>query len=275
MPGMQKVGEAVSVPVGDASVYGTLTRQDFLDSSNQHQLRTYTLVWETVTTPLKAQYLGYDQSPQNVEPRLDGINGLRQAFMDDRAVDVILYVGQYKAALQRTIKNALKVIHEQLKNRRDQQNDFEYVFVSWSLGSKMVYDCLAQTQGGAGDPDFDEIARKTRAFYMLANQLPLLELGDLPSPGVGERASTQASAGAYQSLIAVARKRKAAANVPLWIVAISDPNDLLSYPLPPVLENSGEANFSNVFISVAKTGIYIPFVGWLANLTFPPKPDPP
>jgi hypothetical protein len=272
----------VSAPSHRVQLTGTdatLARQDFVDTSNGHELRAYTLLWEPVTTPVKNQYLAYDQDPAITATRLPINNELRGSLMDGGMPDVVLYVGQYKSVIQLAVKKALRQMHDDIETRQDKSRDYEYVFVTWSLGSKIVFDCLAEPVVASSQPTtelaeeqytFNKIAEKTHSVYMLANQLPLLTLGDVKA---GEQTSAERKP--YKSLLSVAKQRRAATTHPvtstrpassrLSIVAFSDPNDLLSYPIPAWLEYSPEATFANVSISVATTAYYIPFVGWLWN----------
>ncbi len=266
---------------------GTLTRQDFIDPQNDHELRIYALNWEPVTEGLKKEYLGYDQQPENMADRLPADNLVRKRFLDGGIPDVVLYVGFYKAAIQRSVKEALKAIHHDVETGRDQRKDYEYFFVTWSLGSKVVFDCLADprlfttaTQPTAEPPGdertFNRIAEKTHSVFMLANQLPLLTLGDVRPPREGARRPTTRP---YESVASVAQRREQGVRIattqpgaqtrpaapPLSVVAVSDPNDLLSYPIPPWLNQLGGARFANVSISVARTAYYVPYIGWVSN----------
>lgn len=273
-----------TVAFSDASVPGTLTRQDFADNQTGHELRVYTLEWEPATVELKQEYLAYDQSAHNTAARLPMHNQIRAAFLDAGIPDVVLYVGHYKAAMQRTVKEALRTIHQGIEGERKGGKDYAYFFVTWSLGSKIVFDCLADpsvespalaeptTQSVADRHTFNRIAGKTYAVFMLANQLPLLTLGDVKPPSRADRLPTTRP---YEALLSVAQHRKQAATRPagverngadlLTVVAVNDPNDLLSYPLPPWLESNPDAKFANVTITVSRTAFYIPFFGWFTN----------
>jgi hypothetical protein len=285
MPNIRQTAPETSVPFGDPDNLATLTRQDFVDTSDNHQLRAYTLDWEPLTANLKSQYLSYDQSTQDASRRLTFENNLRKTILDGSVPDVVLYVGDYKAAIQRAVKQALRKIDQQIESRDDKNSDYQYVFVTWSLGSKIVFDCLASAHITSGDSaastvpstddfTFKRIAEKTYSVYMLANQIPLLTLGDIKVPA---HSSEPPRAIPYENLLAVARTRKHAttrpvattrpASSPLFIVAFSDPNDLLSYPIPPWLESSTDAKFANAATSVARTAYYIPIgsIDWIAN----------
>lgn len=54
----------------------------------------------------------------------------------------------------------------------------EFGFVTMSLGSRMLFDTL-EAHADLQSPVLPVLARRTRYFYMLANQLPLLGLGDV------------------------------------------------------------------------------------------------
>jgi hypothetical protein len=287
LPHMQQTAASHDVQFAEGDTAGSLTRQDFVNTADGHELRIYTLYWEAVTKPIKTYFLGYDQQADYVNLRVPLDNDIRAGYMNDGVVDVILYVGQYKSAIQRTVKQALRKIHKDLETGDAQQKDYQFVFVTWSLGSKIVFDCLAgshitadeaatpSAQSTEDELTFHKIARKTRAVFMLANQVPLLTLGDIESPPRTNQASTTMP---YVNLRAVARIRKEAATPttgattqpqtpPLSIVAFSDPNDLFSYPIPCWLEETHDAEFANVSISVARTAIFIPIpnVGWIMN----------
>jgi hypothetical protein len=204
---------------------------------------------------------------------------LREGILDGAVPDVVLYVGRYKPVIQHAVRQALKRMHKDVADRAAGQ-DYQYIFVTWSLGSKIVFDCLADPKITSTRPSspasealvdeipVNKIAAKTRAVFMLANQLPLLTLGDV-EPTETSRATP------YKSLLSVAHRRQQATTEPaggaapenpkLAIIAFSDPNDLLSYPLPPWLNSSDDLAFSNVYISVVKKAYYIPLLGWIYN----------
>ena len=94
----------------------------------------------------------------------------------------------------------------------------QFAFVSESLGSKIVYDLLHDALTDGRDGPLDTLVQGAE-LYMLANQLPLLFLSDLAREAEPER-----------SPAAVAAERRPR------IVAISEPNDLLTYELLPFLE---------------------------------------
>jgi hypothetical protein len=151
-------------------------------------------------------------------------------------------------------------------------SDSEYMVISHSLGSFLVFSALNPSNGTAGAPA-DDAASRTKIFsyvlghmeqvYFFANQVPLLELAtlggetpavahDLNAPLSGDQAdqaqSAQGSPSARSSFVADlaywAAQRTAVQKGPLnlahvagnlpQIVTCSDPNDPLSWQLPDI-----------------------------------------
>ncbi len=96
--------------------------------------------------------------------------------------------------------------------------------------------------------------------YMLANQLPLLELGRKPATVRGQIAK-------YCRPDGELRSQRILGKLPIY--AFSDPNDLLSYPIPPnfadqYLDSRLCPKVTNIAINVAKT-ISLFGLGEIAN----------
>jgi hypothetical protein len=150
-------------------------------------------------------------------------------------------------------------------------SDSEYMVISHSLGSFLVFSALNSQNGDTVAQPGDAVDRSKifgyvlthlEQVYFFANQVPLLELAELGQglPGFGhgamaplpgpevERASEEAGSTGRSSFSADlanwAAKRAALQNVPgplahvaggmQQIVAWSDPNDLLSWQLPDI-----------------------------------------
>lgn len=249
---------------------GSLTRQD-LRSSDGRVLRIYTLTWEPLTVELKRQYLAYDDLPESTRLRLPIFNDVRQSLMNENVPDVVLYVGGYRPVLQKAVRAALARIQHDLGDNKD----YEYFFVTFSLGSKIVFDVVDEMDNEANEAHRDEIVDKTASFFMLANQLPLLGLGNVEPEKKSESSGQVAG---YESMLRFVRRkhqRRQAPTAPaaefqpaggeLSIVAVSDPNDLFSYPIPPYVKQQFPATFVNAILSVARTGYWIPTEGYVIN----------
>jgi hypothetical protein len=128
-------------------------------------------------------------------------------------------------------------------NPREYLED-EFVFVTHSLGSRIVTDAFQEEARPArelvGKPAntpedrkrlediIDATRHKQIRMYMLANQLPLLELGVSPQSVVGRIDDYCKPDGGKYDKRFFSR---------LSIVAFSDPNDALSYALPSGYED--------------------------------------
>ncbi|WP_339933560.1 hypothetical protein [uncultured Brevundimonas sp.] len=125
----------------------------------------------------------------------------------------------------------------------------EFGFVTMSLGSRMLFDTLAD-HAAASDPVLPALARRTRYFYMLANQLPLLGLGGVQvteAPTTGPNADGGAGLPSFgppprpRGFLAYMADVRGAAGVTsdasgpppvtdsLDVVAFHDPEDLLGF----------------------------------------------
>jgi hypothetical protein len=139
--------------------------------------------------------------------------------------------------------------------RARQMKDDDFVMVTHSLGSRIVMDTL-QYYGNLtltrDEPQFvalREVFPETNIrIYMLANQLPLLELGQ-------KRAAVRGEAYSYCRPEGEHFERRLLSKLPIY--AFSDPNDILSYPIPPkfadqYLDSRLCPSITNITINVAK-----------------------
>ncbi|MCZ6466552.1 MAG: hypothetical protein O6829_04670, partial [Alphaproteobacteria bacterium] len=114
----------------------------------------------------------------------------------------------------------------------------EFIFVTHSLGSRIMVDSLQllaqrfqsykRQFSGAARVRFERLAdalqKKRFTVFMLANQLPLLQLGrDLPEVSGKVADYCRPGGPRYDDRLLGE----------LGIVAFSDPNDILSYAIPP------------------------------------------
>lgn len=259
-----------TVPPSGGKEAASLVRQDYLDPSGR-VLRIYTLQWESLTASLKQEYLAYDDDSSVTRLRLPIHNSLKQDLMNGNVPDVVLYVGDYKIVLQKAVKSALRQMQSDLGN----DPDYEFFFVTFSLGSKIVFDVVDEMDNEAERQNSNELVDRTASFFMLANQIPLLGLG---SASPTSRPADPAAGRGYESMLRFVRRKsnrigvpgeKTAqtepAHSPLAIVAVSDPNDLFSYTIPPYIRQQSPGTFINAVLSVARTGYLIPNKGYVAN----------
>jgi hypothetical protein len=183
----------------------------------------------------------YDRAPLN--------ELLKSRIMDACLADAMLYAGPAKDpirdGLAKGVCTSLSTTDNQKKSCREAPYQWPVaggpVFViSESLSSKILFDTFVRAIK-AGSPEavaqllFQSPDRMRGHLYMLANQIPILDLAD-PGIDIGISATaapirTTPLERALQllrrpSLTAVAK------DVQLKLVAFSDPNDVLSYRIP-------------------------------------------
>ena len=154
----------------------------------------------------------------------------------------------------------------------DSLNQDEFVFISHSLGSRITIDGITRIISVLERPDtkstlhtIDSVKRealqkKHVQIFMLSNQLPMLQLGrELPEATAQKADYCDAKGSKYKSRLFDETS----------IVAISDPNDLLSYAIPndfneKYLDSRLCIDVTNVNINVAK--VFNAFgIGKIAN----------
>ena len=101
----------------------------------------------------------------------------------------------------------------------------------------------------------------TNYIYMLANQLPLLQLSEVSNPLSEKRVPIASLSEIGQIRMQnKPRSRPQTTPVALHLVAFSDPNDLLSYSLDESDVAGSSVVYSNVVISVERSAILGVFV---------------
>ena len=201
--------------------------------TNGQTLQFYELTWSMLTEDIKEKVLGYDR--KYASDRAKKNKDVKEKVINKGLSDAILYVANYRFALQYPIEQAICMVAYRFQEGMpcrftEVRGQVDNLFIiTHSLGSFMLYDTLkakyARNAGNDGDPErtavFDNIKKRTKTIYMLANQLPLLCLAffsnahrECEEPGTA-RVESNESQSAPQ----------------IHVIAISDPNDLLSYPL--------------------------------------------
>jgi len=225
------------------------------------QIFTYELTWAPIVDPLK-QALTYDVAPAREHSRAKVNRNLKRHLIDERLSDPIIYLGYQRPGLQYPVAHTIcsvlggeveydpsRSVRCELQKNQDpfafvpylQKND-KIAIITQSLGSKITFDVLTQF---VKDPLFASAIRGTlTTVFMLANQLPLLELADRdplsPTTSLGEFAEAlRPGATCHESQFSV--------------VAISDPNDLLSFDISDTFAlRTPNVTFANVPASLGK-----------------------
>lgn len=228
----------------------------------QGTLNAYAVVWSPLTASHKKK-LCYDQTTkselcEDAEPyrptraRLNA--ALKDTLLNDCLADAIIYQGASRSAIVEAMQNALThlaasrggvppaVKSRDALVRAAAANDTPLVVITESLGSKVVYDAIHDMQAARHVRDRPglraigaSIFARNRQVFMLANQIPMLALADLPpdrGAGKAAPAETRFPPDPLAALLAEERARKET-RPPRTLVAFTDPNDQLSYLLRP------------------------------------------
>ena len=255
------------IPHGNIRIYSFL-------APNQIEFTFYALQWSPLTTPLKNK-LNFDL----LDPQRSEMNqAIKAGIIDNGFVDVVAYLGLRKDSIQYAVRTSLCVVARKKSDAyRAKENvacdlsavspgnleGKELQIITYSMGSFLVFDTLRETvkQGQSGSDEqkskaakaAQTIGKKVARIYMLANQLPLLELSQFPVPGTVQEKSNAKSPFA-KSLEKVV-EGKTDNDPKLSIIAFSDVNDILGYKLR--IQDFGKiADVTNVVLSIAKTGYF-------------------
>ncbi len=217
------------------------------DEDDKKEFIFYELTWSVTTLEAK-KILGFDISG-DYKYRRAAFNNTLKGFLDDVIPDPMIYLLDsdkliLKAAQQSTcwmlgkswddIKDGEKKVcyissHQELKNLKKEN----IIFITHSLGSKIMMDTLNNIVNMVASIDkksspeaqliIDELQTKKLTVFMLANQLPLLQITQ-PKPKISGKILQ------YCSPKGIYRDKRVFDKVN--IIAFSDPNDLLSYDIP-------------------------------------------
>ena len=250
------VGEPI--PVGDLDVYEVA-----IVPPEANQIDFEFIVWSKLTSPLK-DHLKFDTEVDYVRASLN--EKLKLGLMNECLSDAVIYAG----AAGQPLRDAMDEVTCQAFGGRldtrgvcvfpDAMQQGEVVLIAESLGSKLIFDAvrrlarLAEAQGDAAAAEMLTMAvGRTQAIYLLANQIPILDLADAQRGASATDSLPADSLASFAELVERGRAEEGQDRPieKLEVVAFSDPNDLLSYSLSPErLEAAGvEVRVVNVLVS--------------------------
>ena len=245
---------------------GFLVSNDFANKTNR--LRSYELTWTPTTQRLKEEAFQYDSRLNKKRASLN--RSIKSMLFNDAFADAVLYLsGGYKPKIQEPVTNTLFKILSDGFSSKD-----EFVIITHSLGSKLTFDSLnvLAERLSRTDPKQAQIltnlAVQTAYLIMLANQIPLLRLGETnlvvdSAPPAKAKAIQQFLDMRQEGLDRKAPSSISRTNAILRIIAVSDPNDLLSYSIEKtnlVSASSANVDFGNVLM--CNTPVLL---GWIAH----------
>lgn len=262
-------------PVDTTKNLGSVRVYHYFNEDHSQTLLFYELLWSGITQEAK-KVIAYDSVGEYAHHRAD-INNLLKIFSNETMPDPFLYLGDHRndilASFIQSYCWMAATNWQELANHTTGACDFHtesfadnlqnnhYAFVTHSLGSRITIDGLqriAKILGNDSDLYRDTIKKPKTAFqtlkqkntyiFMLANQLPILQLGRKKAEVTQQHADYCLANGIhydqrmYQST---------------QIISFNDPNDIVSYPLPygfaqQYLDSRLCINIANVEINVAK-----------------------
>ena len=273
------------IPIKDPQIkeriLGYLQVKHFTNVKRDRHLIVYELTWSSYIEE-KKKYLEYDDVSESAFMRA-GLNSGIKKFFNERVTDPLIYLGEDGEGILASVSQSIcwmlqphwKTVGgttngycdaNALKDTAHIKNE-NYYFTTYSLGSHIVVRALehmnliAEKNGTLKtDHIHTTFKDKNLTVFMLANQLPLIQLGMGPSKIQGEIPRYCSAKGDRRADRWFER---------LSIVAFSDPNDLLSYTIPDGFENQFMDSrlcpkVTNVVIKVADE-ISLPVLGGFAS----------
>jgi hypothetical protein len=248
---------------------GHLRATRYMNKARTRELIFYELTWSEITEGEK-KAIEFDSSKEYTFRRAT-LNGFMKSFINSHIPDPLIYLGEAHrpilASVQQSVcwmtvgdwstlpdsaDKACDLFHP---GRLQVFQDDELVFITHSLGSRIVIDMIQAVGDWAlkqESPEFFQMNRVMREkqlrIYMMANQLPLLELGRKPAAVRGQIPEHCSPEGSLTDQRLLGETS---------IYAFSDPNDILSYPIPPkfaddYMDSRFCPRITNITINVAK-----------------------
>ena len=225
---------------------GNLRVHRLLNEDLSREFLFYELTWSKIAEP-EREILAFDQSGEN-EFRRAAINNALKGFLNTKIPDPMIYLGDRREAILVAAAQSicwmgagdwddLPDSAQGACNPGDRRFASElarddFFFVTHSMGSRIFVDALQRLVALVNDPAYkaripeavDVLRDEQFTVFMLANQLPLLQMGRV-EPAVTNRIPEFCGpAGSSREQRFLERTS---------IVAFSDPNDILSYTIPP------------------------------------------
>jgi len=258
----------VTAPATRSSSSGIVVIPATIDTP-QGKLFVKSLIWSPLTTPIKQQ-LCYDQTGKSAictgappfPATRASINAqVKDLLLDDCLPDALIYQGTARQEIQQRMRAAI------LSATAGADPNAPLVVISESLGSKILFDTLLAMIDERTTPAALAAQRDlARMAYLImaANQIPLLQTAEQALPPETGLAMQAVPPDSLVRLLELRRGQtkdnRRAAIGELTLIAFTDPNDLLSYTLPPERYRAQGAVVHNVLVSNART-----YFGWFEN----------
>lgn len=234
-----------TVPQLPGQTLGEINLTRLTDTNRQRDLIFYEVTWSPITQPDK-DLIAFDKE-QHYELRRAQLNRLIRAFVNNIAPDPLAYNADRREPILTAVGQSLcwalskswselpeltegVACGPELPGFGSRAGIDDLVMITHSLGSRVTIDALQRLAGInllRSDPRAAALSATLRQqdvqLFMLSNQLPLLEAGQRPQEVVQRIPEFCGPAAALGARRFFATTR---------LVAFSDPNDLMSYPVP-------------------------------------------
>ena len=267
---------------------GHLDVNRYFNKARSREMIFYELSWSDIIADEKKK-IEYDNLATS---KRAGVNSVMKKFINSHIPDPMIYLGDSQKKIIASVGQALcwmfsgdwedlnyhqsSYCNARIQSLAEELEEDDYAFVTHSLGSRIVIDALqaiAEAFSGEGGEETEDLLaypkirelhealqNKRIPIFMLANQLPLLQLGREEPTVTGQLDQYCREGG---------QKHKQRLFKELPILAFSDPNDLLSYEIPPkyAMDNMDSRicpKMTNISINIAKV-ISIFGLGEVAN----------
>jgi len=283
---------------GDSGVASSDTGSARLVRYKFNKVHVDFLVWSTLTEGHKGA-LEVDSSEERRMERASLNDQIKRTLMNDCLADVVFYLGPNGASIRTAAANAvcttiggMYIPTSNLCKLKQIETQERFVFITESLGSKVVFDAVRQLwendwkQGnddasksnessGLGLIPFAVQGRKAGTIsvthFMISNQIPLLDVGEqardsfLRIQNLSDGTSESITGNSLFDLFSQVYKRSKDRDVDLdldlelSLISFTDPNDVLSYRLRPEQlgawegEENARMQLWNVLVSNANT----------------------
>lgn len=232
---------------------GNLRLTFMRDKGGNRRILFYELTWSEITAQQK-KMLVYDYSGLYASRRVL-FNETMKTYLDRSIPDAVFYMQDPRHLILKSAEQAMcwmaksdwqdfavnsgKVCQQTPEQELKSLADEKMLFITHSLGSKIFIDSFSREMErikqaeNAPQPHLRALARKVRekdlAVFMMANQLPLLQLWNEKAP-INNQIKEYCRKGGAKAQSRFLKH--------LNIVAFNDPNDLLTYALEPDFINN-------------------------------------
>jgi len=215
------------------------------------------LRWSPLTDEIKK-----DDMPEPGLPHHALVADYAKSFEQNNLVDVVLYGGKYREVIRPAIEQGLCYFVDGVPDRADPRlcdggkGDVPTAIVTHSLGGYMLMDAMGDIYSrGAGrtapisHSAAEKVGRYLDQIFMLANQLKLLDLTTRTSeqnPPALVHNFRAAWHGAHETQARTGQSMRRR-----QLIAVSDPNDILSWQVTTMEFDRPEFTVANVYLGTA------------------------